>query len=482
MNEKNRRTGFFRWGGAETFAKAEVWKSLFAALAVPAFVLDREGRVAAWNPACEQLTGLKRAEVLGTREHWRGFYRQQRPCLADVALQGGAAGSLYASQDSTGERGHMRAENWCDLPSSGRRYLTIDAVQLRDERDEIVGVVETLQDITHIKQMEEELRRAQAQVNEAIGRERETVSGSIGRALERLAGGDLTCRLNEAMPEAYAKLGRDFDAAIDAISASMRQVRICADLISACTGEIADASNNLSRRTESQAATLEQSVAAIRSLSEIINETANASTLTKDNIQQANREAERSQGTVASTITSMAGIDRSSRKISVAVEMIDEIAFQTNLLALNAGVEAARAGEAGRGFAVVASEVRALAHRSASAAREVKALIAESEKAVSDGSRYMGETASAFEHIKGQISGIDKGVFEVASRSISQAATIKELNFAMLSLDQETQHNASMAEQATAACQSLAHQSDHLVSLVGAFTIGEANPSVEEAA
>ena len=480
MNPQNRRAGFFRWGAAEPLARVEVWKSLFAALAVPAFVLDREGKVAAWNPACEKLTGLARSEVLGTRDHWRGFYRQQRPCLADVALQGGAAGSLYASQNSTGESGHLRAENWCDLPSSGRRYLTIDAAPFRDERGAVVAVVETLQDITHIKQMEEELRRAQAEVDDAIRRERATVSGSIGQALERLASGDLTCRLNAGMPEAYAKLGRDFDAAIDAFSSSMSQVKVCADFISACASELADASGNLSRRSETQAATLEESVATVRGLSDIINETANAANQTKDNIQEADREAELSRSTVASTIASMSGIDRSSRKISVAVEVIDEIAFQTNLLALNAGVEAARAGEAGRGFAVVAAEVRALAHRSATAAREVKSLIAESEKAVSDGSRYMDETASAFERIKHQISGIDKGIYQVASRSIAQAATIKELNFAMLSLDQETQQNASMAEQATAACQSLAQQSERLVELVGAFTLGEANGDATE--
>jgi methyl-accepting chemotaxis protein len=126
--------------------------------------------------------------------------------------------------------------------------------------------------------------------------------------------------------------------------------------------------------------------------------------------------------------------------------------------------------------------VRALAQRSAAAAREVKSLIAEAEKVVSDGSRHMGETAEAFESIKKQISGIDKGIFEVATRTVAQAATIKELNVAMLSMDQETQQNAAMAEQATASCAAMAQQSERLVNLVGGFTLDEEASAAERAA
>jgi methyl-accepting chemotaxis protein len=452
----------------------EIRRAFFDRLAVAAFALDRDGKVIAWNSACAELTGVARDAVMGTREHWRGFYRQQRPCLADVALQGGGASGLYAAERSKGREGELRAENWCDLPSRGRRYLTIDAAPIRDARGGVVAVVETLQDTTEMKQMEEELRRAQAEVEAAIRRERERVCESIGRALERLAGGDLTARLNEDLPEAYSKLAADFNAAIDAFEMSMSNVSQCAATIAAGVAEISTASLDLSRRTEHQAATLEQSMAAVKELSSVVTDTASASSRTKDNIQAAEREAEHSRETVRNTIEGIAGIDQSSRRINVAVEVIDEIAFQTNLLALNAGVEAARAGEAGRGFAVVASEVRALAQRSAGAASEVKSLIGESEKAVSEGTRLMSLTASAFDRIKGQISDVDRGIFDVTARSISQAATIKQLNIAMLSLDQETQQNAAMAEQATAACESLARQTDRLVGLVGAFVLDEA--------
>jgi len=338
-------------------------------------------------------------------------------------------------------------------------------------------VVETLQDSTEMKLQEEALRRAQAEVAQAIAHEREIVSGSIGKAMESLAAGDLTRRLSHDMPEAYSKLVADFNAGVAAFAASMARVRQCADAIAAGAAEIAASSANLSSRTEKQGATLEQSVTGVRELSEVINDTATASSQTKDSIQTAALETSRSRETVDATLSSMTAIDQSSRRIGVAVEVIDEIAFQTNLLALNAGVEAARAGESGRGFAVVASEVRALAQRSASAAREVKALISEAERVVAEGAEKMGLTASAFDLIQKHITHIDRGIFDVSSRTIAQAATIKQLNFAMLSMDQETQQNAAMAEEATAACHSLERHSEQLVELVGVFRLGgEAAP------
>jgi methyl-accepting chemotaxis protein len=456
--------------GVGVLRAAETWRAFFAALAAPAFALDRDGLVVAWNPACERLTGLSADQVMGTREHWRGFYRNPRPCLADVALKGGGEG-LYAAQSRDSAQGALRAENWCDLPSSGRRYLTIDAVLVRGRGGEVVAVVETLQDSTTVKQQEEAMRRAQAEVELAIAREREIVSGSIGKAMESVAAGDLTRRLSDDMPEAYAKLVADFNAGIEAFASSMARVRQCADAIAEGAGQIAASSANLASRTERQATTLETSAAAVRDLSGVINEAATASSQTKDNIQAADLETSRSRGTVDLTLTSMTAIDQSSRRIGVAVEVIDEIAFQTNLLALNAGVEAARAGESGKGFAVVASEVRALAQRSAAAAREVKALISEAERVVAEGAQRMGLTASAFDRIQRQISHIDKGIFDVSARSIAQTATIKELNLAMLSMDQETQQNAAMAQQATGASQSLQRHCEQLVALVGAFRL-----------
>ena len=475
------RSGFLGLA-SDPLGQTRTWRAMFGALAVPAFALDREGRVVAWNGACERLTGLKAHQMMGGKEPWRGLYREARPCLADIVLQGGNVGSLYAAQGQSDEGGGLRAENWCDLPTGGRRYLLIDAVPVRDASGEIVAVVETLQDVTDDKIMEQALRAAQNEAEIAVRREREEVTASIGGAVARLAQGDLSCRL-VGLPDAYDRLAEDFNAALAAFGELVAEVRGCAHAIAAAASEVSDAAGNLSERTARQAATLEESATSVQALIEVISEAANASSLTKDNIQDADREAERSRVVVSGTIASMKEIEESSRRIGIVVEVIDEIAFQTNLLALNAGVEAARAGEAGRGFAVVASEVRALAQRSASAASEVKALMVESDEAVEDGSRQMSQTASAFEAIKSHISRIDSAIFDVAARSVSQISTIKELNFAILQVDQETRQNAAMAERAGSACRLMLDQCEALGERVGAFRLtAEENEASQAAA
>ncbi len=179
----------------------------------------------------------------------------------------------------------------------------------------------------------------------------------------------------------------------------------------------------------------------------------------------------------------MAGIMGSSQQIGAIIGVIDEIAYQTNLLALNAGVEAARAGEAGRGFAVVASEVRALAQRSAGAAKEIKSLISRSSIEVSNGVELVEATERAFDRIKEQISTIDGGIAAIASQAVEQSTRLTQVNSAIAEIDQTTQQNAAMAEQATAACQSLAQESERLAGMVAEFRIGsEGGNSAKEAA
>ncbi len=169
----------------------------------------------------------------------------------------------------------------------------------------------------------------------------------------------------------------------------------------------------------------------------------------------------------------MGGIELSSKKISNIIGVIDEIAFQTNLLALNAGVEAARAGDAGRGFAVVATEVRALAQRSADAAREIKLLISESNTQVSKGVRLVGETGNSLNRIVEQISKLNGLLIEMAASTLEQSSGLSQVNIAVTQMDQVTQQNAAMVEESTAASHGLAKEAEELARLINQFEIGE---------
>jgi methyl-accepting chemotaxis protein len=314
-----------------------------------------------------------------------------------------------------------------------------------------------------------EILRRQA-ADEAIRAERERVTSSFGKALSRLAAKDLGYRLVDDVPEAYVQLRADFNHALAELGHALGRVRAGAEHIASGTEEMTLASEDLSRRTEQQAGNLEETSAAITELSGAVNRTAEASTRTKDIITIAKGEAEKTTQVVHRAIESMDGILKSSQQISQIIGVIDEIAFQTNLLALNAGVEAARAGDAGRGFAVVASEVRALAQRSAEAAKEIKALIQRSSHEVDAGAGHVQETGLAIGKFIERIAVIDSGIASIAGQALDQAVTLKQVNTSVGEIDQTTQKNAAMAEQATAACQLLAQEAGNLAQLVSEFT------------
>ena len=189
-------------------------------------------------------------------------------------------------------------------------------------------------------------------------------------------------------------------------------------------------------------------------------------------VTETKGDAEKSGEVVRKAVEAMGGIEKSSQQISQIIGVIDEIAFQTNLLALNAGVEAARAGDAGRGFAVVASEVRALAQRSAEAAKEIKALISTSTAQVGEGVQLVAETGKSLERIVAKVAEINTVVSDIAAGAQEQATGLQQVNTAVNEMDKVTQQNAAMAEEATAASRSLASESDQLMSLVGQFRLG----------
>jgi methyl-accepting chemotaxis protein len=204
-----------------------------------------------------------------------------------------------------------------------------------------------------------------------------------------------------------------------------------------------------------------------------VKKTADGATHARQAVSAAKSDAESSGKVVQDAVIAMSEIEKSSSQISQIIGVIDEIAFQTNLLALNAGVEAARAGEAGRGFAVVASEVRALAQRSAEAAKEIKALIQASTGHVSSGVNLVGETGKALTRIVAQVSEIAGIVTEISASAQEQSTALAEVNTSVNQMDQMTQQNAAMVEESTAASHSLAQEAEKLASLIGQFTMGD---------
>jgi methyl-accepting chemotaxis protein len=306
----------------------------------------------------------------------------------------------------------------------------------------------------------------------AIAQQAALVVGSIGTGLARLAAGELTFRLIEALPPAYEKLRGDFNAALDKLQETMQAIATNTQGVTNGAGEITQASDDLSRRTEQQAASLEQTAAALDEITATVRRTAEGALEARKVVSDAKADAERSGEVVRETVSAMSKIETSSKEIGNIIGVIDEIAFQTNLLALNAGVEAARAGDAGRGFAVVATEVRALAQRSADAAKEIKSLISASSNQVESGVKLVSETGKSLERIVVQVAQLNTLVSEIAASAQEQATGLGEVNAAVNQMDQVTQQNAAMVEQSTAASHSLAGEAAELSRLLAQFETG----------
>lgn len=327
--------------------------------------------------------------------------------------------------------------------------------------------------------IELEAQRARAEAErDAAAKELEHVVHSLAEGLERLSSGALTYRITEAFAPGYERLRSDFNNALGRLQDTMRTIATNTGAIRAGTGEISSAADDLSRRTEQQAASLEETAAALDQITATVGKTADGATHARDVVGTAQADAERSGAVVREAVAAMSGIEASSLQISNIIGVIDEIAFQTNLLALNAGVEAARAGDAGRGFAVVASEVRALAQRSADAAKEIKALISTSSKQVGSGVELVGQTGKALQRLVIQIGEINEVVVQIAASAQEQATGLHQVNVAVNQMDQVTQQNAAMVEQSTAASHALAQETEQLAALIAQFQIGEiADPS-----
>jgi len=316
---------------------------------------------------------------------------------------------------------------------------------------------------------------AQAEI-EAAGAQQAFVVEALADGLESLAKGDLVFRLSTPFSASYEKLRENFNAALETLQSTMRSIGANTQAVRSGAEEITQASDDLSRRTEQQAASLEQTAAALDEITATVRKTAEGAREARDVVAAAKTDAERSSGVVKETVAAMTGIESSSNQIGNIIGVIDEIAFQTNLLALNAG-EAARAGDAGRGFAVVATEVRALAQRSADAAKEIKTLISASGEQVASGVTLVGETGKALGRTLEQVEQLNRLISEIAASAQEQATGLHEVNTAVNQMDQVTQQNAAMVEQATAASHSLAGEATELAKLVAQFETGATSQS-----
>jgi methyl-accepting chemotaxis protein len=264
----------------------------------------------------------------------------------------------------------------------------------------------------------------------------------------------------------------DFNQMTDSLTSMVTEVRQAADSITGASSQIASGNLDLSNRTEHAAASLQHAAASLDALSGTVRKTAEASHAANDIAKSAATSAGQGRDLVLQVVSRMDGIQASSNRISDITSVIDGIAFQTNILALNAAVEAARAGEQGRGFAVVAGEVRSLAQRSAEAAREIKALIENSREEVTAGSQVAHDAGASMSRIVSQVAEVSAMIQTITQDANTQSGEISDVNKAMSELEQMTQQNAALVEQAAAASASLQEQADKMVEVMGMFAVG----------
>jgi len=295
------------------------------------------------------------------------------------------------------------------------------------------------------------------------------------RVAETVAAGDLTSTIDDRGRDETSMLLRALKKMNERLLEIVSQVRVSTDTIATASSEIARGNLDLSSRTEQQAASLEETASSMEELTATVKQNATHASEANTLAGSASDVARQGGTVVSQVVQTMGAIDASSKRIVDIIGVIDGIAFQTNILALNAAVEAARAGEQGRGFAVVASEVRALAQRSATAAHEIKALIADSVARVADGCKLVEQAGHTMHEVVESVQRVGAVVNEISAAGQEQSAGIEQVNLAIVQMDQVTQQNAALVEQAAAAAQSLQDQAAHLARLVSVFRLaGEA--------
>ncbi|WJH39478.1 methyl-accepting chemotaxis protein [Aliirhizobium terrae] len=366
--------------------------------------------------------------------------------------------------------------------AAGETQAEIDGLDRKDEIGQMAEAVAVFRDNALERQRLEQEAEDNRSLSESERIEREALKtreaadvkfavDNLAQALSQLSDGNVSYRIERPFTATLDGVRNDFNASASKLQAALEQVAENARSIEAGSAEIKAAADDLAKRTEQQAASVEETAAALEEITTTVKDAARRAQDAGALVARTRQGAERSGEVVQNAVKAMEQIEKSSGEIGNIIGVIDDIAFQTNLLALNAGVEAARAGEAGKGFAVVAQEVRELAQRSANAAKEIKALINASNEQVQNGVHLVGETGKALETIVGEVQEINRNVNAIVESAQEQSSGLQQINTAVNTMDQDTQKNAAMVEEQTAASHGLARDAAALNALLSQFKL-----------
>jgi len=412
-----------------------------------------DGTIITANPNFLSVMGYMLDEIKG----------KHHSMFADAAYQ---ASPEYRKFWEDLNRGEAQSGEFKRIGKGGKEvWINASYNPIVDLRGKVVRVVKTAADITQmvVTRTENELG-----MDEAV------------KVLTGVAAGNLTRKMDLEYKGTFGQIKTSVNATVDRLYAMVKQIIEAAQSVNSAAGEIASGSTDLSQRTEEQASSLEETAASMEQITGTVKQNSSNATTANDLSAKANQVASDGGKVVENAVSAMGSIEKSSKKISDIIGVIDEIAFQTNLLALNAAVEAARAGDAGKGFAVVASEVRSLAGRSASASKEIKALINESATQVQSGAALVNQAGETLKNIIASVKQVSSIVSEIASASQEQATGIDEINTAITQMDEVTQQNAALVEENTAAASSMVEQARDLEKLMSFFTLSEEKEEASE--